>query len=227
MSAEISETGDLIGVGGARDASVISRTKARRGCQSGDTGRETSQPRLRLVWSGPGQSRETAAAGESQPARRPVVTGRPARPEVPARPQVPTRRQVAARPQVPARRQVATRQGAARRPVPAPRPAVLRLTRRGRVVVTVAMTLAAVATVTVLRTTVAGGAPASGPGAPGGSPYSGMTQVVVRPGQTVWSLAATAEPSANPWTVVQEIMEVNALNGPQIQAGQTLWVPRP
>jgi LysM domain len=220
MSAEISEADDLIGVGGARDASVISRTKASRGGQSRDPVREASQPRLRLVWSGPGQSRETAE--ERQPAQRPVVT----RPVV-GRPVV--TRPVVGRPVVtgqPARPQVPARQGAIRQPVTAPRPAGLRLTRRGRVVVTVAMTLAAVAAVTVLRTAVAGGAPASGPGAPGGSPYSGMTQVVVRPGQTVWSLAAAAEPWANPWTVVQEIMEVNGLNGPQIQAGQTLWVPR-
>jgi LysM repeat protein len=101
----------------------------------------------------------------------------------------------------------------------------VRLTRRGRVVVAVAMTLAAVAAVTVLLTAVAGGAQASGPRTPGSSPYSGMTQIVVRPGQTVWSVAVAAEPGANPWTVIQEIIDVNGLSGPQIQAGQTLWVP--
>jgi LysM repeat protein len=61
---------------------------------------------------------------------------------------------------------------------------------------------------------------------PARSPYSGMTQVVVRRGETLWSVAASAEPSGDPWAVVQEIIDVNALNGTQIQAGQLLWVPR-
>ena len=53
-----------------------------------------------------------------------------------------------------------------------------------------------------------------------------MTQIVVQPGETLWSIAAAAEPSASPWTVVQQITDMNALNGTQIQAGQLLWVPR-
>jgi LysM repeat protein len=53
-----------------------------------------------------------------------------------------------------------------------------------------------------------------------------MTQVVVQPGQTLWSIAAAAEPSANPWTVVQQIIDANALSGARVQAGQLLWVPK-
>jgi len=87
------------------------------------------------------------------------------------------------------------------------------------------MILVAIVIVTVLRTGAAGGTEAPGRDTPARSPYSGMTQVVVRPGQTLWSVAAAAEPSANPWAVVQEIIDVNALNGTQIQAGQLLWVP--
>jgi LysM repeat protein len=52
-----------------------------------------------------------------------------------------------------------------------------------------------------------------------------MHQIVVRPGQTLWSIAAAAEPSADPRNVVQEIMSVNALAGPTISTGQLLWVP--
>jgi LysM domain len=58
-----------------------------------------------------------------------------------------------------------------------------------------------------------------------GSPYHGMTQVVVRPGQTLWSIAAAAEPSGNLWGVVQQIINVNALSSANVQAGQLLWVP--
>ena len=53
-----------------------------------------------------------------------------------------------------------------------------------------------------------------------------MTQIVVRPGQTLWSVAAAAEPSNDPWDVVQQIINVNALNGPEIHAGELLWIPK-
>ena len=52
-----------------------------------------------------------------------------------------------------------------------------------------------------------------------------MHQVVVQPGQTLWSIAATADPTADPRDVVQEIMSTNALGSPSIKAGELLWVP--
>ncbi len=89
------------------------------------------------------------------------------------------------------------------------------------------MILAVVALATVARMAGAGSAEASTRQLSARSPYSGMTQVVVRRGETLWSVAASAEPSGDPWAVVQEIIDVNALNGSQIQAGQlVLWVPR-
>ena len=54
-----------------------------------------------------------------------------------------------------------------------------------------------------------------------------MHQIVVQPGQTLWSIASAAEPTADPRAVIQQIMSVNALSGTNIQAGQLLWVPRP
>lgn len=111
-------------------------------------------------------------------------------------------------------------------PVAMPVPAGLRLTRRGRAVLAAAMIVAVIAIVTVLRTTAAGGSQPSGRGGAAGSPYSGMTQVMVRPGQTLWSVAAAAEPSANAWAVVQEIIVVNGLSSAVIQPGQLLWVPK-
>jgi len=69
-----------------------------------------------------------------------------------------------------------------------------------------------------------GGAQATNHGAARGG-YQGMHQVVVQPGQTLWSIAAAAEPSADPRTVIQRIMTANALAGPGISAGQQLWVP--
>ena len=55
--------------------------------------------------------------------------------------------------------------------------------------------------------------------------YQGMHQVVVQPGQTLWSIAATAEPAADPRIVIGEIMTANALQGSDISTGQLLWVP--
>ncbi len=105
-------------------------------------------------------------------------------------------------------------------------PGGLRLTRRGRRVLTGFVMLVIVVSAMLIWTSVAGGAQAPGRGAPPSSAYQGLAQVVVQPGQTIWSIAAAAEPSADPWTVVQQISDANALNGTQIQAGQLLWVPR-
>jgi cell wall-associated NlpC family hydrolase len=107
------------------------------------------------------------------------------------------------------------------------RPGAVRLTRRGRLLVTGLVLLVAIATATLLWMSVAGSVQAASRGvAAPRSPYQGMTQVVVQPCQTLWSIAAAAEPSANAWAVVQQIVEVNALNGPQVHAGELLWVPR-
>lgn len=105
------------------------------------------------------------------------------------------------------------------------RPDPVRLTQRGRRAVAAFAILVVVVAATLLWMTVAGSVQASSR-APAGSPYQGMTQVVVRPGQTLWSIAATAEPSTNAWAVVQQIIQVNALSGPQVQAGEQLWVPK-
>ena len=102
----------------------------------------------------------------------------------------------------------------------------VRLTRRGRRVVAGLLIGVIIVAVTVLWMSVAGSVQASSHGSAAGSPYRGMTQVVVRPGQTLWSIATAAEPSGNLWSVVQQIINVNALSSANVQAGQLLWVPR-
>ena len=89
-----------------------------------------------------------------------------------------------------------------------------------------ALALALTAAVVVLIwLAAAGGAAASDRGSPAGGAYQGLTQVVVRPGQTLWSIAAAAEPSADPRVVIQQIIEANALSGATIQTGQLLSGP--
>jgi nucleoid-associated protein YgaU len=93
--------------------------------------------------------------------------------------------------------------------------------------VVAALALALTAAVVVLIwLTAAGGAAASDHGVPANGAYQGLTQVVVRPGQTLWSIAAAAEPSADPRAVIQQIVEANALSGVTIHTGQLLWVPK-
>jgi LysM repeat protein len=50
--------------------------------------------------------------------------------------------------------------------------------------------------------------------------------VVVHRGQTLWSIASQAEPTADPRVVMQQIIDLNALRGTNIEPGQHLWVPR-
>ena len=98
----------------------------------------------------------------------------------------------------------------------------LRLTRRGRIVVAVAAALV----LGGLSLGIADAAQAaSGPAAP--SPArQGLTQVTVHPGQNLWSVAESADPSADTRVVVQRIIDLNGLTGNVVFAGQRLWVPR-
>jgi nucleoid-associated protein YgaU len=98
----------------------------------------------------------------------------------------------------------------------------VRLTSRGRAVVVSLAVAAAAAVCTLLA---AGGAAAASHGSPGAG-YQGLHQVVVKPGQTLWSIASAAEPAADPQAVIQQIEAANSLPTGTIRAGQVLWVPR-
>jgi len=73
---------------------------------------------------------------------------------------------------------------------------------------------------------IAARAQAADSGPPPGAVYQNLTSVVVHPGQTLWSIALQAEPSADPRVVMQEIIDLNALQGSSVEPGQRLWVPR-
>jgi LysM domain len=99
----------------------------------------------------------------------------------------------------------------------------LRLTRRGRAVVAAAAALL----MTVLTFAASGTAQATNrlpsPGSPGNQ---NLAQVVVGPGESLWSVAESADPDQDTRLVIQQIVELNALTGYVIVAGQHLWVPR-
>jgi LysM domain len=124
----------------------------------------------------------------------------------------------------PGSRLAAAAPGRAARP-PAQRGGV-RLTRRGRVVVTVLLTTTALLVMVLVWLTAAARAQATDSGPPPGAVYRNLTSVVVHPGQSLWSIASQAQPSADPRMVMQEIVDLNALHGTSLVPGQRLWVPR-
>jgi hypothetical protein len=83
-----------------------------------------------------------------------------------------------------------------------------------------------VAVITPLLLAVASGAQASSHGLPPSAVRAGMRQVVVKPGQSLWSVALNAEPKADPRVVIEQIMEFNALGSQVVVPGESLWVPR-
>lgn len=97
------------------------------------------------------------------------------------------------------------------------RPVVgLRLTRRGRAVVTVVALL------------LAGGALFSAQNAQAEAPPApvAVTTHTVSPGDTLWSVARTAAaPGEDLRDVVAELIEINELSGASLAVGQQLLVP--
>jgi len=94
----------------------------------------------------------------------------------------------------------------------------LRLTRRGRLVMFLSTVLMLGLLGIILgSTTVATDEP--------GSPVP-ATMVVVEPGQTVWDLAAKANPDGDIRTTVDDIMRLNSIESAGgLQAGDTIAVP--
>lgn len=101
------------------------------------------------------------------------------------------------------------------RPTTAP---VTRLTRRGRLLVSLAVLLLAV-TGAVLLT--GGGAALAGTDRPAVS----HQQVTVQPGQTLWQIAERTAPGADPRETVQRILDLNGLHTSEVQAGTALLLP--
>jgi hypothetical protein len=110
------------------------------------------------------------------------------------------------------------------RPAMSPSPAAspLRLTRRGRIVVAVLAALL----VAGLSLIVAGAAQATSHTAAPRATGADLARVVVLPGQSLWSVAESADPRADTRLVIQRITQLNRLASDTVFAGQRLWVPR-
>jgi len=97
----------------------------------------------------------------------------------------------------------------------------LRITRRGRAVLTllVAIPLAIAAAVTGIG---ALGAAAGTPGAGSGATFQYVT---VESGESLWQVAEAVAPKADPRDVVADIVSLNNLSSGEVQPGQRLAIP--
>lgn len=100
---------------------------------------------------------------------------------------------------------------------------VLQLTRRGRLARTVAL-LALLAALVVMSLDVLSSGRALAEAAPPTVPVSTATAVVAQ-GDSLWSIAQSVAPAADPRAVVEDIRELNGLRSNLIQPGQVLLVP--
>ena len=91
----------------------------------------------------------------------------------------------------------------------------VRLTRRGRLAVTLLVLAAALVIAGIARHSV--GQPADRAATPG--------SVVVAPGDTLWEVAVRADPQADPQVTVARIVELNDLSGGELRPGQRLRLP--
>ena len=97
----------------------------------------------------------------------------------------------------------------------------IKLTRRGRMLVS---TLSFAAMLAISLVSLFGIATASAK-ASNESSNSTTTQIVVAPGETLWTIAARVNPEIDPRAVIDQIMDLNVINGSNVYAGQVLLVP--
>jgi hypothetical protein len=107
-------------------------------------------------------------------------------------------------------------------------PGPLRLTRRGRVVLTGLTALLVTAAMVALGIgTGTAQAANSAPSRAGAERYrAGMERYTVSPGESLWSVAENADPDADPRDIILEVIGLNKLTGTTIYPGEQLWVPR-
>jgi LysM domain len=99
---------------------------------------------------------------------------------------------------------------------------------RGRVVVATLASLLVTALLVVVSVAAGAGptAQATNHAVSRQAAEKGLARVAVRPGESLWSVAEAADPDADTRVVVQEIIELNGLNGLVVNPGERLLVPR-
>lgn len=96
----------------------------------------------------------------------------------------------------------------------------LHLTRRGRVVFTTLAALPLIAGALVFA--LNGGMAAANNGASVETPFEYVT---IEAGQSLWQLAESVDPTADPRELIAEIVNLNQLPSEDVQPGQRLALP--
>ncbi|MPZ25111.1 MAG: LysM peptidoglycan-binding domain-containing protein [Micromonosporaceae bacterium] len=108
-------------------------------------------------------------------------------------------------------------------------PGRVRLTRRGRVVVGLGLLLGGLLVVGFLLVVATPPSQAADPASsdPAASEAGGGEPLVavVRPGDTLWSVASRHVPSGDAYGMIEEIRRLNNLSGHTIHPGQKLRLP--
>ena len=97
----------------------------------------------------------------------------------------------------------------------------IKLTRRGRLV----LSTLSFATMLAISLVSLFGIATSSANASNETTNSTTTQIVVAPGETLWTIAARVNPEIDPRAVIDQIMDLNVINGSNVYAGQVLLVP--
>lgn len=95
----------------------------------------------------------------------------------------------------------------------------LRLTRRGRAVLLLALVTLLLAAFSLGRVGTEAAPRSERAAAP-------LVQTVVHPGETLWAVAKRVDPGHDPRGLVLRIQELNDLKGGAVRAGQLLVLPR-
>lgn len=96
----------------------------------------------------------------------------------------------------------------------------LRITRRGRAVVTVLVAIPLAVGAAVLGVGAVGAAAGTHSGSATTFQY-----VTVDPGESLWQVATSIAPTADPRDVVADILTLNNLSSSDVQPGQRLAIP--
>lgn len=97
----------------------------------------------------------------------------------------------------------------------------IKLTRRGRMLVS---TMSFAAMLAISLVSLFGIATASAK-ATNETSSSTTTQIVVAPGETLWTIAARVNPEIDPRAVIEDIKALNVIEGSEVYAGQVLLIP--
>lgn len=103
------------------------------------------------------------------------------------------------------------------------RPPRLRLTRRGRIVL-IGLPLVLLAAL-LLSLTGLLNSPAKAADTASGLSVTETVSVTVQPGESLWAIAGTVDPTRDPRDVIADIVQLNDLDNGKVMPGQQLFVP--